>query len=110
MARQRYTSAEVIKAAYDARGIKTVAARILGCCRMTVERYCRRYVTVNRAFKDARQQVVDKAEEGLWEKLDKKMWPAIRYTLSTLGKDRGYGEGQELEHKGDVTIHVVYDG
>jgi hypothetical protein len=35
---------------------------------------------------------VDDAEVALGEMIDDREWPAVHYTLSTLGRDRGYGE------------------
>ena len=44
-----------------------------------------------------RDSLVDKAERNLHEALDSRDWKATRYTLSTLGKERGYVTKTESE-------------
>lgn len=96
MAKQRYTAAEVITAIERARGIKAVAAKILGCSRVTVDSYAKRYVTVAQACQQARETLIDVAEGQLVKAVDGGEWPAVRYVLATLGKERGYSERQEI--------------
>lgn len=96
MATEKYTTGEVIDALAEARGIKSRAAESLGCDRRTVDNYIDRHPTVARAYAELREALVDNAEEGLSALLQEKYWPAIRYTLATLGKDRGYVERQEV--------------
>lgn len=108
MAKQRYTAAEVIDALERARGIKAVAAKILGCTRQTVERYAKRYATVAQACRQARETLVDVAEGQLVKSVDAGEWPAVRYVLATLGKSRGYAERTEITGAagGDITIYL----
>ena len=96
MATEQFTTGEVIDALKAAHGIKAHAAEILGCNRRTVDNYIDRHPTVAQAYEDLRQTLVDRAERGLIKKLVEEEWPAIRYVLSTLGKDRGYVERQEV--------------
>ena len=74
------------------RGVKAAAARRLGCARSTIDYYIRRYPTVHDAFVEARDILVDDAETALGELIDDREWPAVHFTLSTLGKDRGFGD------------------
>jgi len=104
MASERYTTGEVIEALRKARGIKAVAAKLLGCDRHTVDNYITRHPTVARAYEEQRQTIVDIAEGQLVKKLDAGEWPAVRYTLSTLGRDRGYVERVEQQVTGNVTL------
>jgi len=95
--KQRYTAAELIEAAKATGGNKSAAARQLNCDRQTVQNYCNRYPTVNRAFEQERQAMVDWAESGLREAVITRKEPwAIKFTLSTLGKDRGYTERRDM--------------
>lgn len=112
MSRQRYTAAQVIEAIEQSRGIKSAIAQRLGCHRHTVDNYIARYPTVARAYWEERERIVDTAEVKLLEKLKDGVDWAIKYVLSTLGKDRGYVERQEVagEGGGPLTIKVVRVG
>ena len=81
-----------------------VAAKLLGCTRWTIYNYIARHPTVKRAYEEQRQTIVDIAEGKLIAKLDAGEWPAIRYILSTLGRDRGYVERVEQQVSGSVTL------
>lgn len=96
MAKERYTTEEVIAAIREAKGIKMTAARALGCTWWTVNNYCKRHPTVQRAYQETREELVDLAESKLRNKVDRGAWPAIKWVLATLGKDRGWVERKEL--------------
>ena len=104
---------DVIAAMANTRGIKSVIARNLGCDRMTVESYLKRYPTVYAAWEQERELIIDNAETQLVLKVNAGEWPAIRHVLITLGKSRGYGETSETRVVGadgaEVRIKVVYD-
>lgn len=106
MSEQRYTAEQVIEAIKKARGIKAVVARSLGCDRSTVNNYIERYPTVKRAYEEQREVIIDIAEGQLIKKVDSGEWDAVKYVLSTLGKDRGYGD--TIKHEGGLTIKVIY--
>ena len=94
---ERYTTAEVIEAIQAAKGLKSVAARRLGCTWWTVHNYCRRHPTVQRAYEETREQLVDLAEAKLMVKLNAgEDTSIIKWVLATLGKDRGWVERKEL--------------
>jgi len=105
---QDYTAAQVIEAITQARGLVTAAARLLGCDPSTVDRYVNRYPTVAAAKRQAREGILDMAEAGLIQSIrDREPW-AIKYYLSTQGKDRGYTEKHEMDHRGSIE-HVVIE-
>lgn len=110
---QRYKAIEVVEALERARGIKAVAAKILGCTRRTVERYAERYATVAQACHQARETLIDVAEGQLVKAVDSGEWPAVRYVLATLGKKRGYTERTEITGAGgeflDIKLHWPED-
>ena len=108
MAGEKYTTAQVIKAIEDSAGIKAVVARRLGCHRFTVDRYIRRYPTVARAYQQEREKLVDLAESELVKRVRAGEWPAIRWVLATLGRNRGYVEKQEMDvTSGGEPIRVI---
>ena len=108
MATEKYTTVEVVEALRAARGIKTHAAQTLGCDRLTVDNYIKRHPTVAKAYQELREAMVDQAERGLIHLLDAEDWQAIKYTLSTLGKDRGYIERQEVTGPDGTALQVEY--
>lgn len=108
MAQQRYNVGQMIEAARGSRGVKARIARKLGCDWETVDNYAKRYPSFAAALDAERQQLVDQAEHGLVEKLDAGDWQAITFTLSTLGRDRGYGQKIDQTVSGDVRIIVEY--
>ena len=87
---ERYSPGKVAEALRQAAGIKAEAARRLGCTRATVDAYIKRHPEVREAWIDARETMVDLAQSKLHEAVERGEWPAVQYTLSTLGKDRGF--------------------
>lgn len=92
----RYTVKEFLKAVEGSFGIKAVIARKLGCSRQTVDKYCKKHPTIREAIEQEREMLKDMAEGRLVKAVqDGEPW-AVKYVLSTLGKDRGYVERQEV--------------
>ena len=46
-----------------------------------------------------REKITDLAEKNLFQKINDKSFPAIKFYLSTKGKDRGYVERQEVDQQ-----------
>ena len=100
MNKDRYTQQRVIDAIQAAKGIKATAAQSLGCSRQTVTNYIDRYPAVKAAYQEAKDTTLDLAESKLIALVEREEWPAIRFMLVTLGKDRGYIERQEIQQLG----------
>ena len=100
----RYTAQQMIDALKATRGLVYLAAKALGCDPDTVQSYCKRFPTVERAKHDARGTLLDVAEERLWQAVQRGDAWAITFALKTLGKGRGYVERQELAHEGQVNL------
>ena len=94
---KRYAEKDVIAAIRDARGIKATAAANLGCTRQTIDNYISGSPAIAAAYREARDTLLDHAESQLVAKVDQGEWPAIRFLLVTLGKDRGFTERAELQ-------------
>lgn len=110
--RERYTAEEVARAIIDSMGVLSVAARKLRCDRSTVVNYINRYPELKQAVTDGRAALVDAAEVGLIANLKRKDMSAIKYALSTLGKDRGWIETQKHEvtmPEGGLVVRYVND-
>ena len=103
MAKQRYTTTQLIEAIRGTYGIKTAVAQALGCTRQTVDNYIGRYPTVESAYEEEREKLLDLAESKFAEQIAAGEWPAIRFALATLGKQRGYSEKLDVEGQLDLT-------
>lgn len=101
--KQRYTTAQVIHAIRGSLGIKTAIAASLKCTRQTVDNYIKRYATVAQAYEEERERLVDLAEAKFAEAIKEGNWAAIRFALSTLGKDRGFSEKVDIASTVDIT-------
>ena len=109
MARQRYTAEQVANALTAAQGMKTVAARNLGCTYQTVQNYIERYATVRQALDEALERLGDKIEStllsrafGKYDDDGNEIMPPSTAELIFLAKThpamkrRGYSERHEL--------------
>ena len=99
----RFTQQQVIDALIRNGGLKGATARALHCNRLTVARYIKRYPAVKEAQEDAIGDTIDTAQAKLVEMVEQGDWRAVRYMLSTLGKDRGFTERQEIVAADDPT-------
>lgn len=107
----RYTAEQIAKAIEEAEGFVTRAARALGCSSRTIYNYAKRYVSVQQAIDNAREERIDWVEDKLFDQMDKGNVTAMIFYLKCQAKSRGYIEKQQIEHMGigNVTIEVVYD-
>ncbi|MBU4443715.1 helix-turn-helix domain-containing protein [bacterium] len=96
-----FTPEKVIEAIEKSHGIKSQAARLLGCNRQTISNYIDRHETIKTAFEDAKESFVDMAESKLFENIEKGDVTSIIFCLKTLGKDRGYIESTRLPSTGN---------
>lgn len=88
--------AAAIEATY---GVKTEAARLLGCDRMTVHRYIKKYPDLLELCKRQDDKILDLAEEMLFLKVMGGDMRAIMFTLRCKGKRRGWVEKHIIEHE-----------
>ncbi len=104
----RYTYEEVEAAIHVESGLITSIARLLECNHQTVHRYLERFPDLGELQLAYRELLVDDAEKKLANKLknNKTNWPAIKFILSTLGKDRGYAYRQEITGKDGGPVQV----
>jgi len=109
---ERYTPAQVAAAIVECKGMVTMAARRLGCNRMTVARYAKKYASVREALTDAREEMGDVAELALYRSIQEGEGWAIAFYLSTQCKSRGYVKRQEItgEDGGPIKSEVKHIG
>ena len=101
MNKDRYSQARVIDAIKAAKGIKATAAANLKCSRQTITNYIDRYPAVKAAYEEAVESTIDLAQSKLIVLVEREEWPAIRFLLVTLGKDRGFTERTEVQTLGE---------
>src|SRR4051812_38630357 len=82
-------------------------AKALGCSSLYVRQRIRECPQVQEAYRDSKDEVVDLAEQVMYNRLKDGSETAARYILSTLGKDRGYTERTEVVGKGGGAINVT---
>ena len=87
---ERYSLGTAVEAMRRSGGIKSHAAQMLRCSRQTVDGYIKRHPEAREAWIETRETTVDIAESKLHAAVDCGEWRAVQYTLSTLGRDRGY--------------------
>src|SRR5688572_16034425 len=91
-----YTVNQFIKAIPGTGGIVSTIARRVGCDWQTAKRFITRYPTVERVYQSECETVLDLAEVKLIEAVKAGDFPAIKFYLTTKGKNRGYTERQEI--------------
>jgi hypothetical protein len=98
MARKfRYTVEQVLEALNACNGLVYLAAEKLGCCSQTICNYQNRHARIRQVVLEKRGRRVDVAEAALDKAiLNGEGW-AIRFLLSTQGRDRGYQPALQLE-------------
>lgn len=86
----------IIQALTEAKGIISVAARSLDCSRQAIYKRLNKDEDIKEAREQARNGMIDEAENALHSLITnpdhKDHYKAVRYYLSTQGKDRGYSE------------------
>lgn len=99
MATERYTAAQMIEALRLTKGMVYIAAERLGCSYQTVYNYCERYPSVKAELSNQDGIIDDTAELKLIQAIYSGEAWAVKYRLSTKGRNRGYVERQEITGK-----------
>jgi hypothetical protein len=91
-------------------GLLAPAARRLGCSRSGLYVYLDRHPPLWDVVHDCRETIVDEATQGLVKAIREGDLRAILYTLSTLGKWRGFFPPKELSPAGQSRLPNHPDG
>src|SRR5512146_2891765 len=95
----QFTAEQFITAIANSAGIITTIAKRVGCDWHTAKKYIDNYPTIQQAYDDECEAVLDMAETELYKAVKGgKDW-AVKYILATKGKRRGYVERQEISGK-----------
>jgi hypothetical protein len=112
--KEKFTKEQMVDALIAAKGMKTIAARRLGCDFNTVTRYIDKYACVREALETAKQSMGDniestllnqalgtRNEDGTWKQ--EPNTSALIFIAKThpAMRERGYGEVHKMEHTGE---------
>ena len=103
--KDQFKAEDFIRAIPGSAGIITSIAHRVDCTWHTAKKYCTEYPTVKRVYDAEKEGILDLAELELIKKVKGGDLGAIKYLLSTQGKERGYGDS--MEHKGTVGFQVI---
>lgn len=81
-------------------------ARSFGVRRQSVSEYIERRPELKQALADAREGMLDEAENALLDAIRSKEGWAVCFALKTIGRNRGYVEKQEIEMSGPVIPEI----
>ena len=102
--KREQTAQRIIVALKETKGLLTLAASKAGVSYRTVNRYANEYPLVREAVQEAKESMLDFAEEGLFTEIKARNMTAIIFYLKTQGKHRGYTERQEITGEGGKPI------
>lgn len=94
---KRLDNESIIEVLNKAYGNLTAAARSLGVTRKALYNWVERDEELQQAVRDARESIIDIAENKLLQAINSGDMTAIIFTLKTLGKARGYIETKEVK-------------
>lgn len=106
--KQRFKMEQVADALRRSGGVKSVAARALGCDRTTVHNYCLRYPELQAVADSQVEELLDVAEGNIRRTVYAGDLETSKWILRTRGRDRGYGDKQTLgvEQWGRFTLDL----
>jgi len=112
---EKFTPAQMIAAITATKGMKTLAARQLGCDYKTVVAYIERYPEVAEALETAHENMLDTIELKAYDRCMKDDTTMIIFMLKTQGKERGYIEktinyNRDFKDMSDDELRAIAEG
>ncbi len=112
--KKAFTQEQMKDAIVRANGVITHAARLLGCDPATILNYAKQHDDVRETLEEARQRVTDDAEAAIAavirstdpEDRDRSI-AAAKWWLSRMGRDRGFGDSQDVNVNATRTDIVI---
>lgn len=92
----QYRAQQFIDAIPGSGGIISVIANRVGCAWHTAQKYILQYPTVQAAYADETESIVDLAESTVFKAIRDGDVGAAKWYLQTKGKQRGYTERHEV--------------
>jgi hypothetical protein len=106
---ETFTDEQFAEAIKGSRGIMAVVARKVGCVHATATRRIEKNPELKEAFETERAEVLDRAEEVVFDAIEDDDVSTARWLLATLGKKRGYSQKQHVESKGNIKLVYADD-
>lgn len=100
--------AQVVAALKGTGGRVYLAAARLKVAVQTVYNYAKRHPEVQEAIEQSRGERLDKAEDTLWQAVEKGEAWAVCFFLKTQGKSRGYVERQEVDSTATAQVALKW--
>ncbi len=92
----RKSKKAIIEAIENSGGIMSTIARRLGVTWHTADTWVKQYDETKQALQDEREAILDLAESTLFRNIKDGNSQDAKWLLSTMGKNRGYNERQEI--------------
>ncbi len=110
MAKLKLTKQKIQKVIPECNGVKKYIAEKLGVDVRTIHRYFNRFPDLEDETQEYLDSVSDVAEHHLIEAVKAGNSWAVRYWLSTRGKNRGYSTKQESIFNGMFPVQKITEG
>lgn len=105
MGRNNRVSKERFKKALEGSyGVQTIIAKKLGVGRSAITNFLNKNDDMRELCNQEREKIIDIAENRLHSAVNKGQKWAVKMLLSSIGKNRGYVEKQEIEINGTVAL------
>jgi hypothetical protein len=101
---------QMVDALQQAKGMATVAARLLHCDLRTIENYAKVYPQVAEVRRQERESMLDAGELSLLRAVQNGEPWAVCFLLKTQGKHRGYIERAEFSGPNGGAIEIEVQG
>ena len=106
---KKFTVEQIADALRESAGIRSAAARKLGCSPSTITNYVERHPDLSKVESDIVESNLDKAETQLLKAIASGNMTAIIFYLKCKGKHRGYMDRTRIEGKGGGPVLVKPD-
>ena len=106
--KRKFTKDDVLTAIFGSRGIVSTVAARLKCDWRTARRYIDMWEHTRVRMLDEEEANLDNAESKLMDAVDAGEPWAIKTTLHTKGRKRGYGERHEIAGVAEAPLTIVY--
>lgn len=97
------------EASKDSAGILSLIASRLGVSRRSIYEWTVKKPEVQKIIQEEREKMLDVAENQLFKNVTAGEEWAIKYFLSTRGRERGYIIKQEVEHKTAQPLQIIFE-
>ena len=97
---------ELAQALQNSNGNISHAARSMGISRFAIRSHINASPELQQILDDARQTMLDEAENALLAAVRNQQGWAVCFTLKTIGQERGYIERADQSHSGSVEVVI----